>query len=467
MARLHIGDFSQRTPLTNLMEMAQLTELSQRQNQRAMEDFNYLQDQPLRNAGRKLGIQTTEGTSNALAQVPDYFKNRVGAENQGNLFNQEKSRTALANLPMANQLQQETMGSSLKDLAQKESLRPAKRLEDRLSALDRITSLIDPQIINNPEAFPDDAVEDYYQASGIEIPGYEQLQGHQRRQAISESITARRQAMEAEALRRAQQQAQLHMISTPPQIKGAPFAAVADGKPQMFQSTDRGVVPIPGLSPQTSASNIKTTTRTLPDGSQAEVIFDNNGNELAVIPKGTAKTQKNTLKPSDITKISKLGQNAKLLSEAAAAIEALPDSDLGPVDSRVNKWFGGSPKYNDALQRYNYVINQIRNELFGSALTLNEQQNFEKMASDPTDFSEARFRQNSRGLSNLINEALNSRVKELEQAGYNVPDNLQSNVPRGTNQSGGVLMQAPDGSQAMVPQDKVEEAQQMGAQLVQ
>lgn len=398
----------------------------------ATNQYDYFADSKRRGAAREADI-----AQSGLEKVR-FPMIQKGLEANPNLFQNQfslQSKTAeegLRALPFRTNAQIAQDKQRVTEAQDSESMRPLKNLETRLTAYDNLTHLIDPEAVRNPEMMSDNDVEAFRNALGLDIPGWDQFDTAQRRAVISEGLSAKRKAKEEEAMRQALQKARFMQAITPPQLRGQPFPAVDEsGKLAMFQSTDRGVVPIPGLAPQPSASSIKTTVRTLPDGSQQEVIFDNKGNEISTIQKGIEKTKQNTLKPSDITKISKLGQNARLINEAASAIEALPEGDLGPIDARVNQLFGGSPAYNEALQKYNYVINQIRNELFGSALTKTEQESFEKMAATPTDFSEARFKQNTRGLANLINEALNSRVKELEQTGYNVPNELQSQGMQG------------------------------------
>lgn len=424
---LTLNDFSQRTPLTNLMEMAKLTELSQRQNERADRMYDFWRDQPVKEAERGLHNVRLGQQKKALEANPNMFNNQYSLQSKS-------AEEGLRALPFKTDADIARDKQTVTNIGDDNAMRPLKNLETRLTAYDNLTHLIDPQALLNPELISDEDVDSFYNALGIKIPGMEQQDTMQRRGNLSQILSEKRKVKEEESMRQAMQKAKFMQAITPPQLRGQPFPAVGpSGQPAMFQSTDRGVVPIPGLAPTPSSSNIKTTVRTMPDGSQQEVIFDNQGNEISAINKGTAKTQKNTLRPTDIAKISKLGVNAQLLNEAATAIEALPERDLGPIDARVNQVLGGSPAYNEALQKYNYVINQIRNELFGSALTATEQAAFEKMAATPTDFSEARFKQNTRGLANLVNEALNSRVKELEQTGYNVPESLQTDIPRRAN----------------------------------
>lgn len=510
MPALSPGFFSQRDAFTNVNEALATIDNARR----VWEPFQNAKRDKAKRLNDiqqfELGAQEAEGIKNALSNLPDYFNNRIGAEDSQNQFMGERSKTALANLPMENQLKNKQMGSAFKDLDQKEANRPMAQMEDRLSALDRITKLVDPEIVKNPEAFPDSAVDDYYTATGIEIPGWLQLDPTQRRQAISEGILSRRQASEAELIRRFKLQQQM----TPAQLRGQPFAALANGQPGMFQSTDRGIVTIPGLSPQTSASNTRTKTRTLPDGSQTEVIFDTEGKELATVPLGTAKKEgsdsaqriSEKLVDSYAKGFQDRQQKTAEAESSLALIEAnLKDQSTGAIGGLYQSGaaYLGDPTKDAVAGIANNMAINLR--AAGTGALSNRDMDL-LLAQVPSIWNPPQANQELIKRFKIAAEAIKTRdlvVPSLLEAGYSFPQadalyrkyaeqvplskqtqqgieivserpsfeewfsSQQSNVPRGTNQSGGVLMQAPDGSQAMVPQDKVEEAQQMGAQLVQ
>lgn len=133
------------------------------------------------------------------------------------------------------------------------------------------------------------------------------------------------------------------------------------------------------------------------------------------------------LRPDAIFKLTEFKNLSDLAQVASDKIEKLPDSQLGPVDSRakdLSQWaLGVDPKYQEAMQSYNAVRNQILKLRSGGAVTDGEAERLLSELGTPTQ-SDGVFKLNLKGFAAQQRNNTDNQIANLKDSGYDLPENL-------------------------------------------
>lgn len=144
---------------------------------------------------------------------------------------------------------------------------------------------------------------------------------------------------------------------------------------------------------------------------------------------GASKSGGGSLKPSDIGHLADYSELVKISTDANKLIQDIPDSDIGPADSRIQKWGqlvgkNPSPEFTQAMSQYDAIRNQILKLRSGGAVTPQEADRLLDELGDPTSPQDV-FRARIQNFTSRIQRDLNTRIEGMEDSGYRVPDSLK------------------------------------------
>jgi hypothetical protein len=208
-----------------------------------------------------------------------------------------------------------------------------------------------------------------------------------------------------------------------PVVKGKEEAQIPEGFVPKRVTKD-GVTFEDPTAPSSGAANRQSTEET--SEGKFRITYDAKGNIInrVKIGESTKGAAGKALTASSLQKLGDQVELARLAGEASQKIASLEDSDIGPIDATVNKFVGGNPKFNDAIQSYSAVRNQILKLRSGGAVTPSEAERLLEELGSPTQFSEQRFRSNMESFAARMAQDAENRLIDSEESGYKVPENL-------------------------------------------